>query len=270
MIDLDAMRRTEIGFCARFADVARRDWGLLYHCRENAESHDSNHAVIVNVLAMDDTALGRALDEIEAFYRAYGVEPRVYSAMTPGEGRRLAPLLVARGYVCVPPELRFFEWRSAPRQAPNAALAVRRVTAIDDGLRALIHSDGPCPWTEGTITRQLPRDDYHLLVGCVGETPVTMASLAYDLGTTEAPGTGLARVDDVMTDPRHRGHGYARELLRVLVAYHAAQHADGLYLWAENPVAIRIYEESGFVALPIALDFGAAHLPARNAAAPTP
>jgi hypothetical protein len=172
VIDLAAVRCYEIDFCARFADVERREWGLLYACRDNPISYDSNHAVILDPLSMDDAAIGRALDEIEAFYRAYGVAPRLYSAMVPGESRRLAPLLAARGYVMETPQLRLFEWCHPPRQAPNPALAVRRVTAMDDGLRALIHSDGPCPWTEGTVTRQLPRDDYHLFVGYAGDTPL--------------------------------------------------------------------------------------------------
>ncbi len=195
------------------------------------------------------------------------MEPRLYHALAPGEGARLAPLLAARGYVSEPAILRGFCWQAPPRQAPHPALEVRRVAALDEAIRGLIHSDGPCPWTEGAIAHQLPRDDYRLFVGYVGDTPATMGSLA-DYADAAQPGGGLTRVDDVQTDPRYRGHGYARELLRVMVNDHAARSTHALYLWAENPTAIRIYEQTGFVEFPVAADYAAAYLPAAAAHSP--
>jgi hypothetical protein len=70
VIDLAAVRCYEIDFCARFADVERREWGLLYACRDNPISYDSNHAVILDPLSMDDAAKGPPQDQIEAIYPA--------------------------------------------------------------------------------------------------------------------------------------------------------------------------------------------------------
>ena len=57
---------------------------------------------------------------------------------------------------------------------------------------------------------------------------------------------GLSRVDDVLTDPAHRGRGYAREVMRSLVDYHRRISNNILYLYADNPTAIRVYNDVGF------------------------
>ena len=69
--------------------------------------------------------------------------------------------------------------------------------------------------------------------------PVTMASINLM--------EGASRVDDVCTHVAHRGKGYCRTLIHALLAYYDALSTQPLYLWAENPTAIRIYQEAGFV-----------------------
>jgi len=68
---------------------------------------------------------------------------------------------------------------------------------------------------------------------------VSMASLKHR--------EGIGRVDDVITDPAHRGHGYARAVMHHLVRLHRERCSGLLYLWAENPAAIRAYLDVGFV-----------------------
>ncbi len=61
------------------------------------------------------------------------------------------------------------------------------------------------------------------------------------------PEAGAAsRVDTVGTHEAFRGRGFARAVIHELVAYHRRKIGGGLYLGAENPTAIRIYEEAGF------------------------
>jgi predicted GNAT family acetyltransferase len=57
---------------------------------------------------------------------------------------------------------------------------------------------------------------------------------------------GFSRVDDVRTHTAFRGRLFATELMKHLAAYHARISDNRLYLWATNPVAIRMYRNVGF------------------------
>jgi len=60
--------------------------------------------------------------------------------------------------------------------------------------------------------------------------------------------TGLALVQDVFTLPQFRGKGIARAMMSAAMRWQLG-HYDGrdIYLWVENPVAMRVYEDIGFV-----------------------
>lgn len=251
-IDLGLLRRLENAFFADFARVERRDYGLLYYQPDNPLSHDSNHAVILDLSA----DLAAAVGDIATFYQAQGLEPRLYSSFVAGDGALLRPHLERRGFAFREQPLRWFVLDDAPAPPdPRAAggLEVRRVRVLTKGLRELIHSEGPVPWTEHVLRHHLPCEGLHLLVGYVDGLPVTMASLKEM--------DGLARVDDVLTHPFYRRRGYARALLAALVAYHRRLTPQPLYLYAEEPSAIRIYEGVGFVEQVLPVDQWSAWLP---------
>ncbi len=229
------LQRFEVEFPADYAEREARPWGVLFHCRDNPISYDSNHAVILDL----GSDLDAVIQEIVAFYRERGLTPRVYSGGLPGESESLRPRLQAAGFTVEEQELRWFVLEGESRVTPVPSLEVRRVAALDEPLIALLNSDGDAPWSVGVVRRHLARPDFHLLAGYVGGMPVTMASLKYR--------DGIGRVDDVMTDPAHRGHRYARTLMHHLVRRHRELSSGLLYLWAENPVAIRAYLEVGFV-----------------------
>ncbi len=244
-VDLALLRRLENTFYSDLARRVERDYGLLYYEPANPLSHDANHAVILNL----DTDLNAATDDVAAFYVRQGLEPRIYSAFLPGDAAVLRPVLEARGFTFHVQALRWFVWdERQPRVAPPylPSLTIRRETALTRGLCELIHSDGPAPWSESTLRRHLSCTSLHLLVGRVDGIPVTMASLKVM--------DGLSRVDDVLTHPNHRRRGYARALMAELVGYHRRLSAQPLYLYAENPVAVRIYESVGFREQPLPVD----------------
>jgi GNAT superfamily N-acetyltransferase len=257
MLDPQRLIAAERTFCHNFSDVETRPWGLLYHNTENKLSHDSNHAIIVQ----QEGDLRAILAEIVSFYEARGITPRVYPAFVEGEVARLRPALEGTGFQWrTDDDNRFFLWERPSRIVPQPGIAIRRVRALDAGITALIHAEGPCEWTVGVIRRNLTSEEAHVFVGYVNETPVTMATLSLS--------GDLARVDDVMTHPQHRGHGYARALMHHLVNYCAAQSSAPLYLYASNPVAIRVYEEAGFVECPLRLQFWSAWRGGTEAAPP--
>ena len=245
MIDLGLLRRLENTFYGDFCDVDRRPYGLLYHCVDNPLSHDSNHGVILDL----EGDLDAAVRDVTAFYTGRGLEPRLYASFARDETARLRPLLERQGYTFREEHVRWFilgEEAFAPRRPLPGNLEVRRVRALSRGLRELIHSDGPAPWTEKVLRRHLAADSLHLLVGYSGGLPVTMGAIKVM--------DGLSRVDDILTHPLHRRRGYARALMRYLVDYHRRVSHQPLYLYAESPGAIRIYREVGFEEHPLPVD----------------
>jgi ribosomal protein S18 acetylase RimI-like enzyme len=261
MIDLERLRTCEIGFCRHLTDHETRPYGILYYNVQNPLSHDSNHAVLL----CQNEALDDAIDDVISFYSARGLEPRFYPAFLPGEVERLRPRLEGRGLIFALHGLPWLIWQGPDTIRPPLHtlpdIQIRRERALSPTLVDLIHSDGPEPWSEGALRRHLASntESLHLLVGYRGETAVAMASLNIM--------DGLARVDVVMTHAAHRGHGYARAVMRALLQrfvdldltppYH-------LYLYADNPTAIRIYEEIGFAKQALPLTFWSAWLPAQG------
>lgn len=232
MISVDDIIQLDNHHVRSFAEVESRDYGLLYHCRGNPRSHDSNHALILNL----DGDLDAAIAEVIAFYRGLGVPPRIYHGFVPGVTEKLLPKLLALGFKMEVFDEDYFVCSEPSIIEPPPGVDVRRVRALDAAIRDIFKEDGE--WSVGVIERQLARDDYHLMVGYVGDTPVTMAAL--DIAQR------VARVDDVMTHPDHRRKGYARALIHGLVHHHQSVSNTALYLYSGIHSAIRIYQEAGF------------------------
>jgi len=57
---------------------------------------------------------------------------------------------------------------------------------------------------------------------------------------------GYSRIDDVTTHLGYRGHHLATKLITYLVDYHSDISDNYLYLYTDNPVAIRMYRNVGF------------------------
>lgn len=81
-------------------------------------------------------------------------------------------------------------------------------------------------------------------MGFLNNIAVTVASLYYSE-------YGCVRLDDVETAISYRNNGYSRELISQIIEYHKENSDATFYLWAENPIAQRIYIEAGFTLMPI-------------------
>ncbi|MHB0874585.1 MAG: GNAT family N-acetyltransferase [Anaerolineae bacterium] len=253
MIDLDRFRNAELSFCGDFADREERPYGVLYHNVDVPESHDSNHAVVLDDQADPDTVVA----DVVRFYEERNLVPRLYSALLPGQLARLRPALQANGFTVrdfFDPRPRWFVCSGPSVISPNPALQVRQVHEMDEEVARLVSEEGEFPWTLELFRRRWRSAAYHQFIGYLGETAVTMGSFT----TLD----GISRVDDVVTREAHRGHGYARTLMHELVARHAEVSANPLYLWVTNPVAMRVYQDAGFVEQPVPFEAWTAWKPA--------
>ncbi len=237
----------EVRFPRRFACVEPRDYGLLYHTPEIPDSHDGNHACILH--ARDIPA---AIADVEDFYCAKGLKPRVKHHCRAGEGQTLRAALQAAGYQVWDEDQRrttFYVRRRPSRIRPNPELAIHRVRTASPELLAMV-AQSNCERAAKVIRRSLQCPDYHLLVGFLDGRPVAKAAVE--------PAGPACRVDNVLTHKPFRGRGYCRALMHELVAYHARVLGGVLNLYTDNPIAAHIYEEAGFVPLDEPIEFWSA------------
>jgi GNAT superfamily N-acetyltransferase len=232
---IDDIIHCEINFPCDFSNVTERPYGFLYHNEGIPDSYDSNHA---RILCAQGERLTEAVADVVAFYRGKSLTPRVYHLSQGGHGRLLRVALSHVGFQVADDNNIFFVHCQEPKVDYSANREVRRVKTMSPELAAMVErSDGTR--ARKVMQRCMESSNYHLLVCFDAGEPVAMGSLQYQ--------GGLSRVDDVLTDVQHRGKGYARILIHYMVQYHRNVLRNTLYLYAENPTAIRIYREMGFV-----------------------
>ncbi len=223
--------RAEAEFPRSFTNAADRPWGVMYYLPEIADSHDSNHACVFSGDPAD------VVSEIEMFYDGKELTPRIYQAIPADRPDPLRPALEAAGFSFESHATEMFVHTGSSQIEPNPAVQIRRANeATPDLLEMIERSEGLR--SRKVAARRIGPSDYHFLVGYIDGRPVTAGSL-HKLGE-------MTRVDDVLTDIDHRGQGYGRALTHALVTYHAEHIGNTLYLYADNPTAIRIYAEAGF------------------------
>ncbi len=243
MILLDKLIEYETNFPQSFASVCEKPYGRLFYNTDNPQSHDSNHAVFLNLNADPE----QSLEELIMFYRIKSLIPRVYPAYQPLERKRLIPYLSKRGFEIKYSADRLYVQDTPSCIVPVQELKVERVQTMSDQVSEIIRNDDGGDWNVTVMRKQLETDRFHLLVGYAGGEPVCLGALHLM--------DGLSRLDDVLTHKEHRGRGYGRALVQAILEYHnRVSTQNGIYLWASNPTAIRIYGEAGFVAVQSGLE----------------
>ncbi len=235
MIDLEQMYQCEREFPVRFAEVVDRPYGRLFCNPDNPLSNDSNHGIILRL----DVDLDETVDDLVAFYHDKGLVPRLYPGFLPGEWAILKPVVAQHGFQFGQYTDCWFVLGSPSSIRPNRAVEVRRVRDVDESMVDLLCCTEGSDRTVRVLRRHLQYEEFHCFVGYVGSQAVTMGS--FDIAG------GLARVDNVLTHPQHRNRGYCRALIHHMVSTYPYDSGEPLYLWANNPVAMRIYREAGFV-----------------------
>ena len=237
MTELEKIKHLEYFFPKIFTEMEERDFGVMFYNTENPDSHDSNHAVIIN-----DCDYEKALGEIKGFYHSKNLEPRIYSSLEEGQLQNIRPYLERAsfkiddfGYA----EYLVYNGKSAITE-PHT-LDFRRFNANGDlsVFTKIYQDDGTVFRTQGVVRRRAANPDYYLYIGYAGDTPVVMASFQFDENMS-------ARLDEVETAEAHRGKGYARQITRHLTDVFEKQSGKLFFAWAENDTAQRVYMQGGF------------------------
>lgn len=231
---LEKIRQFDLNYYRSFAARIPTVFGCIYYNEENPNSHDSNHA---HILGHSD--IGDALEFIELFYLGKGIKPRIYG-QSADELAFLRPFLEEHGF-CVSPEdniLMVLDPKNGIPALPDDP-DVRRVTDIAEVAPLFLACDGG-EWNIGVAKRSLKSPDYTLFAVFEGGQAVSVAALQVD------PDIGIARVDNVMTHPEYRGRGFCHRVMAALTGFYTARYSYPLYLYTDNPIAIKIYRGAGF------------------------
>ncbi|MDD5190534.1 MAG: GNAT family N-acetyltransferase [Dehalococcoidales bacterium] len=233
MVDIEKLLSLERSFYGSFSNVIEKRYGVIYYNPDNPQSHDSNHAQILRL----DTDIESAIQDITRFYRQLKIPPRIYMSFLDNELGILKPYLESAGFVIKIEPSVFFVF---PKEKVESIIStlVRRITRVTDDDVELIHTEDAGDWSLNVIRKSLPDPAYRLLGLFQDNRCLAIASIRLM--------DGYSRVDDVYTHKDFRGQGLAAQLIGYLVNYHRTVSGNVLYLWAVNPVAIRLYERTGF------------------------
>ena len=232
---IETIVRTEKLFPETFADVEKRDWGVLFVTPTIPDSHDGNHACVLR--HCDD--LTPVIDEIVAFYESRGLTPRVNYISADGDDPDLREALMAARFTFGPGDtMRVYVYHGPSRVTPNPNVDVHQIEIVDSAMLAALTSIGN-PRMAKVLQRRARRSGGWLFVGTIAGQAVSVALLEH-VGD-------VCRVDEVSTAECHRRKGCARAVIHALVTYRQRHMSAPLYLWTDNPIAERIYAEAGFV-----------------------
>lgn len=247
MFKINDMLQYEVSYYELFTNRRTTDWGIIYHNPLNPDHHDGNHTHILNLSERID----QAIREIIQFYRSQGLTPRINNFFIENELEILRPRLESFGF-----SINFYNntfMRFVPRSVPvvGDVTQVRRVTETSE-ITGLIQTDGEGEWAVIARRIAIKQDRYHLLVLFRSGEGTSMASLNIM--------DGYSRVDDVKTCNMYRRQGFGTRIMSYLVNYHATLSDNHLYLYTDNPIAIKMYKSIGFEEVPIGRKCWSAYL----------
>lgn len=237
MFDIQKMLQHEISFYKLFTNKTVTEYGIVYYNHLNPLSHDSNHAHILDINGDVD----KIVRDIIRFYKGYGITPRVYMSFIDNELERLRPVLESQGFTLTVLNSTFMRFELQKVRTFDSHITVRRIRHISQEILALAYSGEDRDWGEWSVKvlqAAVKNASFHLL-GLFHEGKCVSLASVHIMD-------GYSRVDDVKTHAAFRGQHFGTQLMNYLTVYHSRTSENYLYLWAENPIAIRMYRNVGF------------------------
>lgn len=242
IFDILEMLQREVLFYELFTNKLVTEWGILYFNPENPSSYDSNHAHILDVKCN----LKEAVEDIVKFYQKYGITPRIYTSSIVNELEMLQPILEQHCFTIKLVKDTFMLFQRDRVELSTSRIDIHTIKRISKSVSELVYSGNDEGWGEWGIKlwREAIRNpNFHLLGLFHNGKCMSVASLHLM--------NGYSRVDDVKTHANFRGRHFGTQLISYLAVYHRNISENNLYLWSDNPIAIRIYKNVGFQELNI-------------------
>ncbi len=212
-----------------FAQTEQTAWGCLFLNLRNTLSVEANHGVM---LSPGDYAA--AFLDCEQYYTAHHLPTRLYAYVPPDEEPILLSAAEQVGATLTRSGLQLLVCRQPQKKQISTPLQFVHLSQWDPLINE--HIIGENLHLEGILRGSMTHQEYTLTVGYLFGTPVTMAGIWED--------SGVMRISNVMTGEAFRGCGFAGALILHQLSL-AATAQKPAYLFADNPVAIRVYQRDG-------------------------
>ena len=224
-----AIQQTQSTYPALFSGVEETPWGMLFHNPRNTLSVEANHGVLWNPCDYE-----KALCEVREYYQEKGIPPRLYCYLPEEELPRLEQAAKKLEFSLTPSDLELLVCNNPTPKKVKSPLTFEILKEWDKGINE--HIIGENLHLEGLLRGSMNHQTYRLIVGRLFGTPVTMAEL-WDNGS-------VMRISNVMTGEQFRGLGFGGALITHALSLAAAPKKP-VYLFANNPTAIRMYQRVG-------------------------
>ncbi|MBQ6818961.1 MAG: hypothetical protein IJP35_05060 [Clostridia bacterium] len=228
----DAIKQAQAWYPRLFSQQTVTPWGGIFFNPRNTLSIEANHGVVTKAQADYDGCLG----ECKAFFDQHNLPTRVYFYLPCDQEAALTQAAERWGGRLTPSPLQLLTCRNPSQKEIATPLQFVHLTQWDPLINQ--HIIGENLHLEGILRGSMAHDTYTLTVGYLFGTPVTMASL-WDDGE-------VMRISNVMTGEAFRGCGFAGALILHQLDL-AAKKGKPAYLFADNPVAIRVYQRDGML-----------------------
>ncbi len=242
MTDLKTIMACENNLICHCASLVKTSFAHLFYSDTNKNSHDCNHAVI-----SDFTDPESSLEMIEAFYYSKAVTPRIFYGGFKNEREVLTPVLKKRGWTIETADRKLMFWGGGElEEYTSPTLQIIRKERFDDEIYNVFYAHDGGEWCALATRDCMNYGSIDVFVGreksIAGEMSAASVSIEHDKIT------GLALVQDVFTLPQFRGKGYARTMMSAAMRWQLGHYeSKDIYLWVENPIAMRVYEDVGFI-----------------------
>ena len=220
---IQAIKQEEIDFPKRFASYVEKEYGILFYMADNKDSYDGNHACIYPAKITD---LGAVLDDITAFYRELGSRASIYHPFEKDYFRKNEMTLHAHGYTYIPEEDHRVMLLTEDNQinAPKG-LDIKVLNRWDEHVATDILIPSGEPWEVDVTKKRAEQEGAYLFVGYLCKEAVVYTDI-------HKSDNGNTRFDYIVTAKKHRGKGYASELLSFVVEYCKEHDFPICWQWA--------------------------------------
>ena len=170
---IETIVHAEKMFPQTFADTEARYWGVFFVTPTIRDSHDGNHACILN----PGENMTAVVEEIVAFYEGRGLSARINYISHRGDNPRLRDSLAAAGFtVSGEGDTRFLLYQGPSRIVPNPDVQVRRLGRVDADMLTTLTSIGNLRMAK-VIQRRVARADDWLFVAKIDGELASVALL---------------------------------------------------------------------------------------------
>ena len=233
----EGILREELEFPKLFASFDEKEYGILFSNKDDKKSHDSNHAILYPDRITD---FEQVILDVRSFYLKNDTVPRIYQPFVDGYFSERKAILEKCGYSIVKFGKSKFMLLSAEStiHMPNR-LDIRRIIEWDEQIGNDIYIPSGEDYAVEVEKSSLKNSDYYLFAGYLDNDIAALVSFhksKYD----------CTRFDYIETAPKHRGNGYAREILSFATDYCKQNNLPNCFQWPAHETSEKICYDAGF------------------------